>query len=131
MSSFLRISWRPPAHVDDDDLVDAVAQAGFPVLGMRGAIFVLRADGVVTQHGGTRPATAALVADGGHELLLWLLPGAAVAARVRRLEDRVECILGLDGAPADEQQAVARTVADLLPGLTDAHVDAALDLPRD
>jgi hypothetical protein len=125
--SFIRVSWR--ADVDDDDLVDAVAQAGFPVLGRHGRIYVLHVDGTVTQHGGTRPATAALVGDAGNELLLWMLPGAAIATGVRRLEERVECTLALAGSPAEDQQAAARGVAALLTGLVDAAVDASLDLP--
>ena len=125
--SFIRVSWAAPEHVEDDDVVDAVAQAGFPVLGLRGRIYVLHADGVVSQHGGTLPATAALTGGVGNELLLWLLPGAAIASTVRWLDGRVECTLSLVGAPYADQQAAARAVADLLDGLKDAAVDAALD----
>ncbi len=126
--SFIRISWLPPEHVEDDDLVDAVAQAGFPVLGRAGFIYVLHTDGQVTQHGGTLAATDALSSTAGNELILWLLHDSAVAATVRRLEQRVECVLSLHGAPEDEQQEAARAVNALLDGLVDVQLEARLEL---
>lgn len=126
--SFIRISWRPPEHVEDDDLVDAVAQAGFPVLGRAGFIYVLHTDGQVTQHGGTLSATEALSSTAGNELILWLLHDSAVATTVRRLEQRVECVLSLEGAPDDEQKEAARAVNALLDGLVDVQIEARLDL---
>jgi hypothetical protein len=126
--SFIRVSWRTPAHVDADDLVDAVAQAGFPVIGRAGFLYVLHENGQVSQHGGTRPATEALVSGPGHELIVWLLKDSAVATRVRRLETRVECVFSLEGAPDDEQREAAEAVNALLDGLDDVEIDARLQL---
>jgi hypothetical protein len=126
---FIRFSWRAPDHVEASDLVDAVAQAGLPVLGRSGLLSVLHGDGRVTQHAGTRAATAALTREPGNELIVWLLQGSAVAATVRRLEERVECVLSLDGAPAEEQQEAARAVDALLDGLDDVQIEARLSLP--
>lgn len=125
--SFIRVSWR--ADVDDDDLVDAVAQAGFPVLGRAGFIYVLHTDGQVSQHGGTLSATEALKSTVGNELIVWLLHDSAVATTVRRLEQRVECVFGLQGAPEDEQQEAARAVNALIDGLVDVDIEARLALP--
>ena len=126
--SFIRISWCPPSHIEDDDLVDAVAQAGFPVLGRAGFIYVLHADGQVTQHGGTLSATAALSSTKGNELIVWLLHESAVATSVRRLEQRIECMFSLHGAPQAEQDEAARAINALLDGLTDVQIEARLDV---
>jgi hypothetical protein len=127
--SFIRVSWVPPDHVDDDDLVDAVAQAGFPVQGRAGRIYVLHTDGQVTQHDGTRAATKALIDDVGSELIVWLLKGSAVATSVRRLETRVECVLSLEGAPQEEQDEAAQAVSALLDELVDVAIEATLQRP--
>ena len=126
--SFIRISWRPPDHVEDDDLVDAVAQAGFPVIGRAGFIYVLHTDGQVTQHGGTLQATEALNATTGNELIVWLLRDSAVATTVRKLEHRVECVFALHGAPEDEQREAAQAVNAFIDGLVDVELEARLEL---
>ncbi len=128
--SHIRVSWCPPAHVDEADLVDAVAQAGFPVLGRSGFFYVLHRDGHVSQHGDSGGATAALAHQAGNELIIWLLHDSAVATTVRRLEDRIECVFSLEGAPEDEEQEAARAVDALLDGLQSVQIEARLSLPQ-
>jgi len=129
--SHIRVSWCPPAYIDESDLVEAVAQAGFPVLGRSGFVYVLHRDGHVSQHGDTGGATAALAHEAGNELVIWLLHDSAVATTVRRIEERVECVFALEGAPEEEQQEAARAIDALLDGLQAVQIEARLSLPQD
>jgi hypothetical protein len=129
--SYVKLSWQPPEQVPDGDVVGAAVAAGLPVHGRGGRIFILHHDGVVTAHVQTHEASAVLAATAGNELLLWLLREAAVAATLRRLEKRVECVLSLEDSPPADQAEAARAIELLLDGLQDVAVDASLTLPEE
>ncbi len=125
--SFIRVSFTAQhERVVDGDLVGHAEHARLPVRGPSGRIYVLHADGSVTQHPTSPQASFALLARPGSELLLWLVPGAAVAAVLARHEARLMVRIDLEGASTDEQRAAAEAVDVLLVRLPDVELEAVL-----
>ena len=125
--SFIRVTFTHPLDVADVvDVVEVLQAVGFPVRGKASRFFVLHDSGQVSQWATTLDAQRALKLPGS-ELLVWLLPDAAVAAVVVVDGVRISCHLGLSGSPAQEQQAAARAIEQLLPHLVDVDLQAELD----
>lgn len=108
------------------DIVGAAEACRLPVRGPSGRVYVLHADGLVTQHPTTPQASFALTARPGSELLLWLVEGAAAASVLTHEALRLVVRVDLAGATADEQAATARAVDALLVHLVDVDLEAVL-----